>query len=101
MLCSGVVVVGGSALHGDLSGWVLLRRREKDGIVCKFGCQLLCGVNSSAAVGGQFLRKCVLGRKGIPVQTCLELSAPRKSPNCSWLGAYFSTRITFSCFLLI
>lgn len=59
-----------AALHGDLSGWLLLRRRrKKDGVVCKFGCQLHCGVNSSAATAalewarGQFLRKCVLGER--------------------------------------
>lgn len=40
---------GGGALHGDLSGWILLRRRKKDGIVWKFGCQLHCV--ATAALG--------------------------------------------------
>lgn len=62
VLCSGC---GGlPALLGGLAGWILLRRRKKDGIVCEFGCQLLqLPWDGTAAVGGQLLRKCVLGKR--------------------------------------
>lgn len=32
--------------------------------------------------------------------TCLDVSAPRKNPNHSWLSVYFPTRMTFSCFFI-
>lgn len=99
VLCSGY---GGlTALHGGLSGWILLRRRKKDGIVGEFGCQLRGGA-AAAALGweGSSLGNVCWG-KGNWVLTCLEVSAPRKSPNHSWLRVHFSTRMTFSCFSLI
>lgn len=83
---------GITALHRGLSGWISLRRRKRDGIVCEFGSQLLqLPRDGTAAAGGQLLRKCVLGKKGINcVQTCLEVPAPRKSPStagsCSLLN---------------
>lgn len=99
VLCSGC---GGlTALHGGLSGWILLRRRKKDGIGGEFGCQLRGGA-AAAALGweGSSLGNVCWG-KGNWVLTCLEVSAPRKSPNHSWLRVHFSTRMTFSCFSLI
>lgn len=89
VLCSGVVVVG------ICQAGFLLRRKKKDGIVCKFGCQLHCGVNSCPGMGqqqweGSSLRKCVLGRKGILCKRAWRCQLPGKAQTTA--GSAFTFR---------
>lgn len=57
-----------------------------------------CAWNGTAAVGGQFLRKRVLGREGILCKRAWSCELPGKH---SWLSVPFSSRMIFPCFLLI